>query len=204
MQQAPAADRNKAVILQALQQYMSADFDGYFLEIASGTGQHVTHFAQYYTQATFQPSDFDQHHLDSISAYTSHYKLSNILPPLKVDITTSVSSWPGIIKPFSVDVIYNANMVHISPWESAIGLFSAAGSLLKKEGLLITYGPYAEDGVLEPDSNVRFDQSLRQSDPSWGVRDIKDLEKLGERNGITLTNKIPMPANNKILIWKKS
>ncbi|XP_053392298.1 methyltransferase-like 26 isoform X2 [Mercenaria mercenaria] len=204
MQQAAAADRNKEAILEVLRKYLSADFNGYFLEIASGTGQHVTHFAEHFKQATFQPSDFDPLHLNSITAYISHHKLSNVKPPSKIDITVPVTSWPGMINAATCDVIYNANMVHISPWETAVGLFDAAGALLKPDGLLITYGPYAEDGVLEPDSNVRFDQSLKARDPSWGIRDIKDLKVLADKNRIQLIEKIAMPANNKTLIWKKS
>ncbi|XP_052781572.1 UPF0585 protein CG18661-like isoform X2 [Mya arenaria] len=206
MQQAPAADRNKGAILEVLLKYLGnpESFMGNVLEIASGTGQHVTHFAQTYTAATFQPSDVEQSHVDSISAYISHCKLGNVQQPLKIDITAPVTSWPGDITAGSYDVIYNANMVHISPWSTAVGLFNFAGYLLKEGGMLITYGPYAENGVLKPDSNVQFDSSLKSRDPSWGIRDIKDLAELGRKNGITLVDKVEMPANNKTLIWKKT
>ncbi|XP_052262487.1 UPF0585 protein CG18661-like [Dreissena polymorpha] len=206
MQQAPAADRNKQPILEALIGCLGAPdvFHGYVLEIASGTGQHVTHFAQTFQKAIFQPTDFDPANLTSIAAYISHHQLHNVLPPQHVDITSSVTSWPGEHHPEGCDVIYNANMVHISPWQTAIGLFEAASYLLKKDGLLITYGPYAEYGVLQPESNIQFDLSLKSRDPSWGVRDIRDLSALAEKNGIALVKKIDMPSNNKTLIWKKS
>ncbi|XP_060551882.1 methyltransferase-like 26, partial [Ruditapes philippinarum] len=120
MLQAPAADNNRAPILDVLCKYLPQDFQGVCLEIASGTGQHVIHFAQYFKQATFQPSDIDQANIKSISAYTAHHRLSNVKPPITIDITTPVTSWSEKISPASCDVIYNANMVHISPWETAI------------------------------------------------------------------------------------
>ncbi|GBO98561.1 UPF0585 protein CG18661 [Eumeta japonica] len=86
---------------------------------------------------------------------------------------------------------------------SGSGLFENAGAYLKSEGLMITYGPYSKDGVISPESNVSFHASLKARDPSWGIRDINDLEKLAQKNNITLIDTIEMPANNKTLIWKK-
>ncbi len=94
-------------------------------------------------------------------------------------------------------------MIHISPFETTVGLFNAAGKLLKKSGLLITYGPYAECGVLEPESNINFDESLRAQNPQWGVRDIEDLIQIATENGLKLLKRYDMPANNKTLVWKK-
>ncbi|WAQ96008.1 U585-like protein, partial [Mya arenaria] len=130
------------------------------------------------------PESFMGNVLEIASGTGQH--LGNVQQPLKIDITAPVTSWPGDITAGSYDVIYNANM----------GLFNFAGYLLKEGGMLITYGPYAENGVLKPDSNVQ--------DPSWGIRDIKDLAELGRKNGITLVDKVEMPANNKTLIWKKT
>ncbi|KAL4238681.1 hypothetical protein ACF0H5_003388 [Mactra antiquata] len=203
MEQAPAADRNKQPILEVLIKYIPESFEGNFLEIASGTGQHVTFFAKTFKSIRFQPSDIEQFHLNSIQAYISHFKLQNVLSPLCIDITQPVTTWPGELKPSSYDVMYNANMVHISPYRTAIGLFESAGILLKPGSLLITYGPYAENGVLQPDSNVNFDRSLKSRNKDWGIRDIKDLKMLAEKNNINLMDKIEMPANNKVLIWKK-
>lgn len=103
----------------------------------------------------------------------------------------------------SIDYIYNANMIHISPYECTIGLFENAGVYLKNDGLMITYGPYSKDGVITPESNVEFHASLKSRNPLWGIRDINDLVKLAEQNNLSLIDTVEMPANNKTLVWKK-
>ncbi|XP_076645413.1 methyltransferase-like 26 isoform X2 [Halictus rubicundus] len=166
----PAADRNKDPILSVLKKYVQHGPDKIFLEVSSGSGQHVAHFAPHFPQITFYPSEYEPELLDSISAYANEFV--NIKPPLRVDITNNFRNWDN-------------------------------GKLLKDNGLLITYGPYAVDGKITPKSNVNFDKSLKLLDPSLGLRDIKDLKRLAEENGIKLINIVDMPANNKTIIWKK-
>lgn len=151
---------------------------------------------------TFYPSEFDPRLLESISAYTKDF--SNVESPILIDVTTDSASWgEKISAEKSFDYIYNCNMIHISPIACSIGLFKNAGRLLKQNGFLFTYGPYMIDGVITPDSNVRFDQSLRSQDPEWGLRDVRDLEKLANQNGIHSIEILDMPANNKTIIWEK-
>lgn len=149
----------------------------------------------------FQPTEVDPTVLGSISYYATNCTTKNIKPPLLLDIRNKLSDYG--IKENSIDYLYNANMMHISPYECTIGLFENAGRYLKPDALMITYGPYSKDGVITPDSNVKFDASLKARDPSWGLRDITDLIKLAESNYLTLIDTIEMPANNKTLIWKK-
>ncbi|KAG6440450.1 hypothetical protein O3G_MSEX001295 [Manduca sexta] len=204
----PAASRNKESILQVLKRFLITDTENddeenpLFVEIASGSGQHVAHFAPHFPNFKFQPTEVDSALLGSISYYAKHCPTKNILPPLHLDICNSLSQYG--FKEESIDYIYNANMIHITPFECTIRLFENAGQYLKRDAFMITYGPYAKDGRLSPDSNIRFDATLRDIDPSYGVRDINDLTKLGEKNNLSLIDTIEMPSNNKTLIWKKN
>lgn len=131
-------------------------------------------------------------------------KLNNVLEPLKLDLTAPLSTWPTQInQPQEYDLILCINVIHITPWKCTEGLFNAAGILLKPSSLLVTYGPYSVDGVLVPESNIRFDQSLRAQNPEWGVRDTRQLNQLANQNGLTLIKMFDLPANNKILVFKK-
>ncbi|XP_060822917.1 methyltransferase-like 26 [Bombus pascuorum] len=198
----PAAERNKNPILSVLQKYIQHGPDKTFLEIASGSGQHIAHFATRFPQISFYPSEYESRLFESIAAHTNG--LINVKDPLKIDITTDFHTWGNnIFKEANIDYIYNANMIHISPYQCCVGLFNNAGKLLKDDGILFTYGPYAIDGKITPESNVNFNKSLKLQDSNWGLRDINDLKALAEKNGIKLINVIDMPANNKTIIWKK-
>ena len=61
---APAAERNKGPILEVLRQFINTSNKGHVLEIASGTGQHVVHFAKFFPSMTFHPSDCDVRHIN--------------------------------------------------------------------------------------------------------------------------------------------
>ncbi|XP_012258056.1 methyltransferase-like 26 [Athalia rosae] len=198
----PAADRNKEPILSVLRQYICSGPNQNLLEISSGTGQHVAHFAAYFPQVTFYPSEVDSRLLESISNYTKSF--ANVKPPFLIDISTDYSNWGDtVFEESNFDYIYNCNMVHISPFPCSIGLFKNTGKLLKKNGILFTYGPYMIDGKISPESNVSFNESLKTQNPEWGLRDVRDLEKLAHENGIYLMKIIDMPANNKTIIWRK-
>jgi len=195
----PSAARNRDPILDALQSILPPQ--GSMLEIASGTGEHVVHFARGLPGWRFQPTEFDEASRQSVRAWIAHEGLANIAAPVTLDASAGV--WP-VESAGPVDAVLSLNMIHIAPWAAAQGLFRGAGRVLKPGGLLLLYGPFQEDGVHNAPSNAAFDESLRARDPDWGVRDIRDLQALANDNGLTLRERQAMPANNQILVFVKA
>lgn len=194
----PAADRNKQPILDVLREILPTR--GNALEIASGTGQHVTWFAAVLPQWTWQPTDAMPVAMDSISARITEQGLGSVRPPLVLDVMAP--EWlPGDAQ---FDLIYCANMLHISPWATCAALMQGSARHLAQGGVLVTYGPYLEDGVPTSEGNLNFDQSLRTQDPTWGIRRREDVEQEAERAGLQLQARHAMPANNLLLVWAKS
>ncbi|XP_022913808.2 UPF0585 protein CG18661 [Onthophagus taurus] len=197
----PATERNKPHILKVLQNHLNETQPGNLLEIASGTGQHVSFFAPHFPSIQFQPSEYDGSLLKSIKAFIEDTATKNIRPPLEIDVTTKSKTWNLPVEKF--DYLLNVNMVHISPYKCTEGLFQNAGDVLKDDGLMIMYGPYANNGVIEPQSNIDFDRGLRSQNPEWGLRDIEDLKVLADKVGIKLLKVYDLPSNNKCLVWVK-
>lgn len=191
----PAADRNKRPILDVLREVLPEH--GNALEIASGTGQHVAWFAAALPQWTWQPTDAMPASMESIAAYVAEQRLGNVRPPLVLDVMAA--EWLPSTEQF--DLIYCANMLHISPWATCAALMQGAARHLAPGGVLVTYGPYLEDGVPTSEGNLSFDQSLRAQDPSWGIRRKEDVAQEAERAGLQLLARHAMPANNLLLVW---
>ena len=190
----PAPERNRAPIFDVLARALPPS--GLVLEVASGTGQHAAYFAAR-LDLVWQTSDPAEENLRSIDAWAQHEGLPNLPASLQLDVT--MSRWPLE----RADAIFDANMVHIAPWEAATGLFRGAGTLLTSGAPLITYGPYRIEGRHTSPSNEEFDQSLRARDSSWGIRDIEALTELADESGLDLEERVAMPANNFTLIWRR-
>jgi len=199
---AASAEKNKDPILGVLKKYVrSGEGEQRCLEIASGTGQHIVHYAAAFPRITFQPSECTETNLSSIQEYLTDSNLTNILSPVNVDITSSIDQW-NLIHPH-YDFLINVNMIHISPWQCTLELFKKANQLLEKDGLLFTYGPYSDRGVISPESNINFNNYLIETNAEWGLRDIEDLKTVASQNNFLLDAIEEMPSNNKTLIWKK-
>ena len=192
---APAAERNKGPILEVLRRVLPQQ--GLVLEIASGTGQHAAHCAAHLPGLVWQPSDRDTGAHASITAWAAHGGLSNVRPPLTLDVTQE--PWPLE----RANAIVCINMIHISPWDASIGLMRGAERLLPPGGVLYLYGPYKRGGAHTAPSNAAFDESLRQQNPAWGVRNLEDVAALASRHGFDLEEVVEMPANNLSVILRR-
>lgn len=217
----PAAKRNSEPILNVLLTVLDSQRPELkLLEISSGSGQHTAYFAQHFPNITFQPSEYDASLLESIQCWKEDSSAKNICSPMQINVSIPYVEWGanpsqsgpylnGLVNtdfkdmPNQLDYILNINMIHISAFECTEGLFRNSSSLLKTNGLLISYGPYGVDGKITPQSNVDFDRSLRRSDPRWGVRDLTMLREYCKQFGFELEKCVDMPANNKTCIWKK-
>ncbi|MBI3156876.1 MAG: DUF938 domain-containing protein [Burkholderiales bacterium] len=194
-----AAERNAAPILAELQRLLpqAAAAGGTLLEIASGSGQHAACFAAALPQWRWLPSDVDARARASIAAWCAG--LPNVAPPLALDI--AAEPWAGV--PATVDAILCINLVHIAPWDVSSALMRGAARRLAPQGLLVTYGPYLEDGVPTAPSNLAFDAELRARDPRWGLRRVAELAHEAGAVGLALRERVAMPANNLLLAWAR-
>jgi len=190
----PAPERNKEPILAVLARVLPAA--GRVLELSSGTGQHVVHFATHLPALSFLPSDIDTANLESIREWVRDAGLPNLLEPTVLDVCST--DW-GVGR---VEAIFNANLLHISPWHCAVALFDGVSRHLAPSGVLVLYGPYRVGGEHTAPSNAAFDTDLRQRDPGWGVRDMEAVVELAEHAGLALDERIEMPANNQMLIFR--
>ena len=94
-------------------------------------------------------------------------------------------------------------MIHIAPWEAALGLLRGSASILVPGGSLFLYGPFKVDGEHTAPSNAEFDASLRRRDAAWGIRDLEAVVAEAKRQGLSLAESNSLPANNKLLVFSK-
>jgi hypothetical protein len=196
----PSAERNKQPILEVMLPFLPAQ--GSALEIASGTGQHVEWFAQQMPQWTWQPTEVHRGALYNIEVRITQAELDNVHDPLQLDVRRT--PWFGAEAARLFDLIFCANMLHIAPWEACTALMQGSAQHLAPNGVLVTYGPYFEEGVQAVASNIAFDQSLREHDPLWGIRLLQDVVQAAQQAGLTLRSRQTMPANNLLLVWGRT
>eukprot|EP00238_Polyblepharides_amylifera_P012250 CAMPEP_0196573874 /NCGR_PEP_ID=MMETSP1081-20130531/3695_1 /TAXON_ID=36882 /ORGANISM="Pyramimonas amylifera, Strain CCMP720" /LENGTH=215 /DNA_ID=CAMNT_0041891715 /DNA_START=96 /DNA_END=743 /DNA_ORIENTATION=+ len=207
---APAADRNKDPILNVLQKHVTSP--GKVLEVSSGSGQHIAHFANKMPRSLiWQPSEYAgnasptssihplQEVMESIKSYTEG--MENVLPPFELD--ASSSSWP-VDQTGGFTCVLVSNLTHIAPFDVTQGLLNGAGRILTCGGLLMIYGPFKVGGVASPESNVNFDNTLQSQNSTWGLRDMETVVDLASKNGFVEKEIHDMPANNYMLVFEKS
>lgn len=193
--QYPATQRNRDVILDVLRGVLPSS--GLVLEIASGSGEHVVHFANALPALTFQPSDPDETALRSIAAWARNSGTANIRPPVLLD--ASADTWPVE----SANAILCINMIHISPWRATQGLLRGASRILKNGAPLYLYGPYRQTGIVTAPSNEVFDASLKSRNAEWGLRQLDDVAALAREYGFSQPFVTQMPANNLSVVFRR-
>ena len=191
---APAALRNREPIGEILEQWLPAT--GLVLEIASGTGEHAAYFAERFRGLEWQPSDIHPDGLASTAGWRAATGLPNLRVPIELD---AAAPWPVEHS----DAVLSINMVHISPWASALGLIDGAAQVLPAGRPLILYGPWFKDDLETAPTNLAFDADLKARNPEWGLRRVEDFASAAASGGLELAETRSMPANNLMLLFRR-
>lgn len=189
-----ACERNREPILAVLRDVLANARD--VLEIGSGTGQHAVYFGAHLPHLVWQTSDLPENHA-SILAWLDEERPPNVLRPLHLDVGSN--AWPT--GPF--DAVFSANTCHIMAWSHVEAMFAGAGRVLKQGGLLCIYGPFNYNGNFTSESNAVFNMSLKAQGGHMGIRDFEAVDRLAGEQGMVLEADHAMPANNRLLVWRR-
>jgi len=189
-----ACENNKQPILAQLQEVFVGP--GTVLEVGSGTGQHAVYFAAALPHLTWQPSDHPAS-IETCRPRLAAAALPNLAEPLVLDVADS--AWPLT----RADMAFSANTAHIMSWNEVEALFRGLGGMLPVGAPFCLYGPFRYGGRHTSASNADFDSSLRARAAHMGLRDMDDLQRLANSTGFRLENDIAMPANNRLLVWRR-
>ena len=192
-----ACERNKDPILEVLRRYLPEG--SAVLEIAAGSGQHAVWFARHLPGVKWQPTDASPAAVDSIRARREEVFDTGLAEPFHLDVLEPLPSGLPV-----VDAVVNINMIHISPPAACAGLLQKAAALVREGGLLIFYGPFFFRNQDPAPSNLAFDRSLQERNPSWGIRTYEEIRQQARDHGFLPEEVISMPANNFCCIFRKA
>lgn len=188
----PATDRNKQPIFERITPYLMDAT--HLLEIACGSLQHATFMAPQMPHLTWQPSDLSRRAIAHGTKLAD--RPENVLEPMYLDV---LQPWPEL----TADMVFTANLLHISPEPVAEHLCQGSAKLLPPGGRLIIYGPFKQYGQHNSPGNAAFDEDLRQRNPAWGIRDLEQVQSLAQASGFANEALIDMPANNRLLVFSR-
>ena len=177
------SERNRAPILQILRRVFKDRKR--VLEIGSGTGQHAAYFAPELPHLVWQASDVADN-LPGIRQWVSD--------PIELDVD---KPWPRV----QADAVFSANTCHIMSWPQVERMFAGIGQIAPE--VFALYGPFNYGGRHTSESNARFDAMLRARDPLSGIRDVEAVLELAEAAGLKLEEDNAMPANNRLLVFRR-
>lgn len=190
-----ACERNKLPILEVLRTAF-ADRSR-VIEIGAGTGQHAVYFGWQLANLTWQPTE-RREALEALAARVGAEGPPNVAPPVALDVLAQ--PWPRL----EADAAFTANTVHIMPWHATVAMFAGLGRLLATDAVMAVYGPFKYGGRFTTPSNEQFDRTLRASDPASGLRDVEAVDTLARRAGFQLEADHAMPANNRLIVWRRA
>ncbi|MBM7424521.1 DUF938 domain-containing protein [Spongiibacter marinus] len=189
-----ACENNKLPIFSTLQPILNTLKS--VVEIGSGTGQHAVHVARLHPQLQWQCCD-QAEYLPGIQQWLDEAKLDNLPAPQPFEVNSS--PWPS----GDFQALYSANTLHIMSWASVERLFARIAEHGADLQWLFIYGPFNYLGQFTSASNAEFDQWLKSRDPMSGIRDAEAVSGLAAKAGFALHSDCEMPANNRLLIWKR-
>ncbi len=193
---APAAQRNAQALGDLLHDH--APTTGHALEIASGTGQHIVHFAQRFPGLIWHPTDVDATRIASISAYVREARLPNLRAPRPLDATCA--GWAEAVGGKQLVVLIN--LLHLIDEEAARSAISGALAALTPGGRFVLYGPFKRNGVLISEGDARFHQQLTTAGLNIGYKNDEDVYRWLTDAGAASVTRVEMPANNLAFIVK--
>ncbi len=197
----PATERNKEPLIEVLSRILSRR--GLILEIGSGSGEHGVVFQRCFPEITWQTSDPEPIHRNSISSWIDHEELNFIMPqPLDINVEKTPWDIPSNLIS-SLQGIISINMIHITSWSCTKSLFKESGKLLKEKKFVMLYGPFKVDNKHISQRNELFDIKLKNQNKLWGVRDLVEVSEEAARNGFIESEIINMPCNNFCVIYRK-
>lgn len=193
---APACERNQDAILKAFQNFYGDEAKLIF-EVGSGTGQHALYMANNMKSVKWITSDLEENH-QGIKMWMEGSVHGNIQGPkhFKIGGTTDFEK--------HCDVVFLANVIHIMSWKECKTLFKYLGRNLKKAAEVLFYGPFNYDGQFTSEGNRSLDAWLKETYPGSGIRSFEDVSAQMEKNGLSLVEDYEMPANNRVLRFKKN
>lgn len=188
-----ACANNRQPILDILQRLFADRRQ--VLEIGSGTGQHAVFFAEHLPHLQWHTSDLIHNHA-AINAWLADYSGNNLHAPFELDVSQPI--WP-----ITADAVFSANTAHIMSWPVAQEMIDGVAKLLPAGGVFALYGPFNYGGKFTSPSNAQFDLWLKQQGSHQGVRDFEAVVARAAAGGLILQEDNPMPANNRLLVFKK-
>ena len=191
---APSCERNRDPILAVLADYFPGQRR--VLEIGSGTGQHAVYFAAAMPNWQWQCSDRAEN-LPGIRLWLEEAALPNTPAPIEFDVATD--DWPDA----HYDAVFSAHRVHIRSGQEVEALVRGLPNVLDADARVVIYGPFNDDGQFSSESNAQFDQWLKARAPHMGIRDQSAVNALAHGAGLELITALPMPANNRCLVWRR-